>query len=301
MTNKTTFVHQQNTKVGIVLVVIGLSVAALIGALMKLLSTDMHAIQITWVRFVFFFVFLLPIIFFRVGKSALRPPRPGVQFFRGISLAGATVAFVAGATQIPFADAIAILYAYPFLLTVLAVVFLDEKVSAVGWLGVLGGFFGVILVMRPSFSSFNVGTLYVFLSAIILSIQMTFNRQLGKASNPIVTSFWGAIVATLVLSVFIWNYWQPLNFYQFWVLILISFLSIISQLCIVFGFAKAEASAIAPFTYLEIVAALIYGVLLFGTIPSLLSWIGISFIAFSGILVARSLSAPLAPRRNPKI
>jgi len=155
--------------------------------------------------------------------------------------------------------------------------------------------------MRPSFSSFNVGTLYVFLSAIILSIQMTFNRQLGKASNPIVTSFWGAIVATLVLSVFIWNYWQPLNFYQFWVLILISFLSIISQLCIVFGFAKAEASAIAPFTYLEIVAALIYGVLLFGTIPSLLSWIGISFIAFSGILVARSLSAPLAPRRNPKI
>ena len=72
----------------------------------------------------------------------MAPARKGMQVVRGLSLASATVAFVAGARTIDFADAIAILYAYPFLLTVLAATFLGERVRWVGWLGVVGGFVG---------------------------------------------------------------------------------------------------------------------------------------------------------------
>ncbi len=289
------------TRLGIFLVVVGLCIAALIGALMKILVEELHAVQITFIRFLGFALLLLPVVVTKIGRAVLTPTRPRMQFLRGISLAAATVAFVIGAAKIHYADAIAILYAYPFLLTILAALFLGEKVSVIGWLGVLGGFAGVLLVIRPSFSSINVGTLYVFLSAVIVSVQMTFNRQLGKSSDPLVTSLWGALVASAVLGTVVWKYWQPVNYQQFTILAAIAVIGMISQLCIVYGFAKAEASKIAPFTYIEIVAAVLYGLLFFGTLPGFLSWAGIMMIAISGILVARTLKSPVTPRRIPKI
>ena len=140
---------------GIVFVVLGLSIAAATGAIMKLLSDDLTAYQITWFRFFGFALVLLPVVYVRIGGSAMRPARPRMQVIRGITMASSTVAFVLGARSIDYADAIAILYAYPFLLTVLASSFLGERVGWIGWLGVVGGFIGVLLVMRPSFSSFN--------------------------------------------------------------------------------------------------------------------------------------------------
>lgn len=286
---------------GIVFIVIGLSLAAMIGAIMKLLSTNLSAYQITWVRFFGYALIMFPVVMFRFGRTALKPARPGIQIFRGISLAAATVAFVIGARTIDFADAIAILYAYPFLLTLLAVFFLDEKVRWIGWLGVFGGFTGVILVMRPEFKSINTGTLFVFLSALIVSVQMALNRKLGTLSEPLVTSFWGALAASAVLTLPLPYYWQPVDPNQLWLLGVMIVSGTISQTLIVFAFARASASTLAPFTYFEIVAAVVIGYLIFGTLPDWVSWFGIGLIIISGLVVARSLPGRHAPRRNPKI
>ncbi|MBX2836779.1 MAG: DMT family transporter [Gammaproteobacteria bacterium] len=301
MPNHSAPANSDETRFGIFLVVVGLCIAALIGALMKILVEDLHAVQITFVRFLGFALLLLPLVVKLKGPQALYPARPKIQFLRGISLAAATVTFVLGAAQIHYADAIAILYAYPFLLTIMAALFLGEKVTTTGWIGVIGGFAGVLLVIRPSFSSINTGTLYVFASALIVSIQMTFNRQLGKSVDPLITSLWGALVASVLLVMVAWKYWLPLNVEQLAILSFIAVIGMISQLCIVYGFSKAEASKIAPFTYIEIIAAVLYGMLFFGTLPGLLSWLGMILIASSGILVAKTLKSPVAPRRNPKI
>lgn len=290
----------RQTRLGIVMVVAGLSVAAFTGALMKLLSDDLHAIQITWFRFLGFALILILPVAVRFGRSVLRPARPAMQVIRGVSLAAATVSFVVGARTIDYADAIAILYAYPFLLSILAVLFLGEKVRLAGWIGVAGGFVGVLLVMRPEFNAINTGSLFVFLCAVIVSFQMFLNRWMGSFSHPLVTSLWGAIVATVLLSLLVPFYWTPLTGNHFWLLCLVAITGSINQVLVVVAFSKAEASTLAPFTYFEIAAAVMLGFLLFGTMPSWLSWVGIGFIAASGLLVARSLSAPVAPRRNPK-
>jgi drug/metabolite transporter (DMT)-like permease len=269
--------------------------------MMKLLAEDLSVFQITWFRFFGFGLIMLPIVLVRFGRSALKPARPGIQFVRGVSMAAGTIAFVAGVQTVDFADAIAILYAYPFLLVLLAVIFLGEKVHWGGWFGVFGGFIGVLLVMRPEFRTINTGTLYVFLSALIVSIQMVLNRKLGTLSHPLITSLWGAVIASCILSFFLPFNWQPVAADKYWLIAMLIISGAVSQVLIVYSFSKAAASTLAPFTYFEIIAALAIGYLMFGTLPVWISWVGILLIVISGLVVAKSLPGQSLPRRQPKI
>jgi len=293
--------HHAHTRQGIFLIILGLSIASLTGAAMKLLSEDLSSIQIAWFRFLGFAIILLPIVLIRFGRSALRPARPGIQIIRGLSMAAGTSTFIIGVRTVEFADAIAILYAYPFLLLILAVMFLGERVQYTGWIGVIGGFIGVLLVMRPEFKNLNSGTLWVFLAAIIISVQLMLNRKLGTLSHPFVTSFWGALSASVVLSFSVFFNWQPVNMDKLWLIGALIICGGVSQTLIVFSFSRATASILAPFTYSEIVAAVIIGYFIFDTLPGWISWIGISLITLSGLLVARSLPGRGTPQRTPKI
>ena len=286
---------------GIVYVVIGLSIASFGGAVMKLLASDLTSIQIAWFRFTGYALIMLPVVFFRFGRAMLKPARPGIQAIRGISLATAALTFVIGVKTVDFADAIAILYAYPFLLMLIAVSFLGERVHWVGWFGVVGGFIGVLLVMRPGFSQVNIGTLSVFASAIIVSVQMALNRKLGAVSPPLVTSLWGALIAAILLSCLLPFNWQPVSLELWWLLALLIVCGAVSQTLVVIAFSKANASSLAPFTYFEIIAAVIIGFTMFGTLPGWISWLGMLLIVSSGLIVAKSLPGRHIPQRNPKI
>ena len=216
-------------------------------------------------------------------------------------MAGGTTAFVIGAQTVDYADAIAILYAYPFLLVIIAKFFLGEQTSWALWIGVIGGFIGVLLVMRPDFDQLNIGIFYIFLCAVVVSIQMALNRKLSIVSPPLVTACAGAICASLALSLVLPGLWQPIppDAWPFIALLVVS--GAINQTMLVYAFVYADASTLAPFTYFEIVTAVALGYLFFDTLPTLLSWGGIVLISASGIYVARALHIRNISRRFPKI
>ncbi len=286
---------------GIAIICIGLSLAAFSGALMKLLGDQISVYQVAWFRFAGMSLLLLPFLLWRYRLAALRPARPGVQILRGLTLAAATTLFVKGAQTVDYGDAIAILYAYPFLLVIVASLFLKESAGWPVWVGVIGGFIGVLMVMRPSFEQINTGTLLIFACAVIISIQLALNRKLSQISPPLVTAFAGAVCATLLLTPLLAGNWLSIPA-EAWVYIGLLILSgTINQTLLVLAFVYADASTLAPFTYVEIVVAVILGFLFFGTLPSLLSWAGIFLISASGIYVARMLHLRNVSRRVPRI
>ena len=286
---------------GILLLLVGLAVAALTGALMKLLSSDLSPVLIGWFRFGGAFFILIPFAMARAGWRAFRPPRLHVQVLRGVLMVLGTVSFMIGVRSLPYADAIAILYIYPFLMTLMAPAVLGERVGLIGWLGVFGGFGGVLLVMRPELGNFNAGALFVVGTGFMVAAQMLLNRKLGVLSDPSVVSMWGTLIAALVLSLGLPFVWQPVSGYQLGILALMAVTSAISQTLMILGFSRAPASELAPFTYGEIVAAVMIGFVIFGTLPDAFSWAGIALITVSGVIVARAQSGRTVLRRQPKI
>ena len=224
-----------------------------------------------------------------------------MQVLRGVLLVMGTLSFMTGVRTLPYADAIAILYVYPFLMTLMAPAILGERVSLVGWLGVMGGFAGVLLVMRPDFGGFDLGALFVIGTGFMVAIQMLLNRKLGVLSDPSVVSMWGTLIAALVLSLGLPFVWQPVSLYQLGILALMALTSALSQTLMILGFSRAPASELAPFTYGEIVAAVVFGFMIFGSLPDGFSWAGITLIIVSGVVVARAQSGRTVLRRQPKI
>jgi drug/metabolite transporter (DMT)-like permease len=286
---------------GILLVVVALSLAAFSGAIMKLLGEQISAFQVSWFRFAGMSLMLLPYLVYRYGIAGLKPARPLVQLFRGLTMAGGTTAFVLGVKTVDYADAIAILYAYPFVLVILAVLFLGERAGWPVWIGVGTGFAGVLLVIRPEFDNFNGGNLLIFACAVIVGIQLTLNRKLSIVSPPLVTAFAGAVCAASSLTLLLPGSWTPIPDDAWWLIGLLVLSGGANQTMLVFAFAHADASTLAPFTYSEIVSAVIFGFLFFGTLPTALSWAGIALITLSGIYVARALHVQNIPRRVPKV
>lgn len=283
------------------MVVIGLSIAAFAGAIMKLLGDQISPYQVAWFRFTGMSVILLPYLIWRYGLAVFKPARPVIQLVRGLTMAGGTTAFVIGAQTVDFADAIAILYAYPFLLVIIAVLFLGEHADWPVWVGVIGGFAGVLLVMRPEFEQVNTGNFYIFACAVIVSVQLALNRKLSIVSPPLVTACAGAVCAALVLTLLLPGSWQPIPDDAWWYIGLLVISGSINQTLLVYAFAHADASTLAPFTYFEMVSAVIFGYLFFDTLPTLLSWIGICLITAGGIYVSRALRVRSISRRGTKI
>jgi drug/metabolite transporter (DMT)-like permease len=286
---------------GIILIMISMAIAAFAGAIMKLLGEQIPAYLVAWFRFLGMSLLMLPYLIWRFGVSGLMPARPWMQLIRGLSMAGATTLFVIGTRTVDYADAIAVLYAYPFLLVIIAVLFLNERAGWSVWIGVTSGFVGVVLVIRPEFEEINTGAMLIFLCAVVLSIQLALSRRLGAVSPPLITAFSGSVCATIALTFFLPGNWQPIPDSAWLYICLLILSGTINQVLLVYAFADSDASTLAPFTYVEIVAAVMFGYLFFSTLPSVLSWMGIALIAISGIYVARAQQIATISRRVPKI
>lgn len=276
----------------IAILIVGLTFAALAGAVMKLLANDLPTALIVWFRFAGFFVLLLPIVWLRFGSKVLRPQPLGLQVLRGCLLPLSTGFFVLGAKTLDYADAIAILYVYPFVITLIGPWLLGEPSRLMAWIGVGGGFAGVLLIMQPSSDGLqDAGAAWVLACGIVVAGQMVLNRRLGRDAEPWLTSTWGAATATLLLTPLGLLAWTPLSPGQLLLLMLLGALAAISQTLFAVAFARAPAAELAPFSYSEIVVAIVIGLVFFGTLPSVASWIGIAVIICSGVVVARTYRA----------
>ena len=283
------------------MVMLGVSIAAFTGVTMKILGDQLSATQVAWFRFAGMSIILAPYLIWKYGLKGMKPARPIVQIIRGLTMAGGTSFFVIGSQTVDYADAIAILYAYPFLLVIIAVLFLGERANWAVWGGIITGFLGVLLVIRPEFNQINIGTVYIFICAMIIGVQLALNRKLGAISPPLITAFFGALCATIALTLLLPGSWQPIPDEAWLYIVLLILAGSVNQVLLVWAFVYADASTLAPFTYFEIISAVIFGYLFFDTLPSALSWIGIFLITAGGLYVARALHLNNISRRTPKI
>ena len=276
---------------GLGIMAVAMLVVPIIDAIAKLMSAEMSPIQISWSRFVITFAVLAPFIVARGGWSALHPPQFGLHMLRGAGIAGATVFFFGALASMPMADVAAIFFVEPLILTLFSAIFLGETI---GWrriLAVLVGFGGAMLIIRPSFGEFGAVALLPLGAAVCFAIYMTITKLLSDAADPWTLQALANVSGMVTLGVVVLAH-EPTRtgfvvptLFEGGQIIAIGCIALFCHTLIIFALQRVSAAVIAPFQYLEIIGATVWGYIFFQDFPDALTWLGIAIIVGSGIFV----------------
>jgi drug/metabolite transporter (DMT)-like permease len=268
--------------------------------LIKLIGRDMPVSQIMAVRGLFT-ILLISVLAVATGafvhfRSLFTP----IVALRTIGEVGATVFFFSGLLLMPFADAAAIGQFTPLAVTAGAAIFLKEPVGWRRWLATGVGLFGVLLIIRPGSGAFNPAGLLIVICVLFVALRDLVTRVMGNGL-PILLLILAAATATTGAG-FAGRLVEP------WIAVdarMLGGLSL-SALGVSGGYYGAivamrsgEISVIAPFRYASMLFALMWGYLIFGEVPDLLTWIGIVIVVGAGVYMfhresVRRRAAPVA-------
>lgn len=249
--------------------------------------------QIALARFLVQFVVLVPLIAFISGISDLRPLHLWSNLLRGALLGLASLLFFVAVKYMPVADAIAVFFVEPLLLTALSALILKEKI---GWrrrIAVAIGSIGALIVIQPSYELFGPVSLLPLCTAALFAFYLILNKRLAIDDKPVVMQMVAGAGASVTLGLAVLGGTaigiadmtpaMPIHAISWVLLVTIGLLSAGGHLMVIQAFRYAPASLLAPFQYFEIVTAAGIGLLLFGDFPTPAKWLGIAIIIASGL------------------
>ena len=240
--------------------------------------------QVIWVRFTGQFLLVLLILRSRIRPS-LRTRYPGLHLARCICQFGATALFFTSLGFIGLAEATALTDLNPVLITVGAAIFLGEKLGPRRMIGVLAAMVGAMIIVRPGFGVFTPAALLPIGAAVCYTGNALLTRFIGS-QEPVWTSMiYGGAFGALVLGVVQPFVWQSVQTADLALFALLSVLGTLAQLCLIRSFSLSEASVVAPFAYLGIVFAAIWGAILYAEYPDRYSVAGALVIVAAGLYV----------------
>lgn len=275
-------------RLGIVLVVVGFSLASVADGFSKLAGAGLGVLVVVWGRYACCLLITLPPALVRHGLKALWPDRAGLQLLRGAIMVFSTTAFIWALYGMPLADVLTIAFAYPFVVTALSPAVLGEQVTARHWIAVFTGFLGVLVVIRPGFEDISYHSLLALVAGISFALSLLLTRKLSATAPPLVTINFGILSGTVILSAGLPFAWEPVSAYEWGLLALSGVFIAATQFAINRAYALAPAATLAPIGYTEIIAAAAVGYLMFGDFPDAVTWTGIAIITASGVSIAVS-------------
>ncbi|MEJ1965150.1 MAG: DMT family transporter [Gammaproteobacteria bacterium] len=206
------------------------------------------------------------------------------------SLSGTVSMFFlfAAVTMIPLADVTAITFTAPMFITVLAMVFLGERIHRYRWSALALGFVGVLITIGPhlSFGAGNsLGSLAALGAALFAAFAMISLRAMSGAEHAITITFYFSLTFMLCAALTAIGGWPMPTSAQLLLIVLAGLFGVFGQLLMTYSYRYAEASTIAPLDYTSMIMAIILGYAFFDEMPNLSVWIGAPLVICAGLIV----------------
>jgi drug/metabolite transporter (DMT)-like permease len=216
------------------------------------------------------------------------PPRTGapkLQVVRSLCLAAANLFFTAALVHVPLAECVAIGFVSPLIVTLLAARMLKERVGWQRWAGIILGFAGVLVIIRPGAGVTHPAALFVLLTAVVFAVYSVLTRRLAGVDDAFTTIFHTGVAATVVTTLIVPFFWVWPTLEQWGLLLVLGALGGIGHFLLILAYQRAQASVLAPFAYTQIVWATLAGWLLFGELPDAVALIGALIVSAGGLFV----------------
>ncbi len=255
----------QNTRAGIWLMIATTIVFAAQDGISRHLAEDYSVMMVVMIRFWFFALFVLALAARAPGglRAASRSAFPWAQLARGLILVAEICVMVLGFVNLGLIEAHAVFTCYPLLVAALSGPILGEKVGWRRWTAILVGFAGVLFILQPGISVFSPWALVPLLAALMFAIYGLLTRYVARKDPAPVSFFWTGVVGALAMTPFglaTWTWMTPAAWG--WMATLCC-TAVLGHWLLIRAFAVAEASAIQPFAYLQLVFASGIGLVIF--------------------------------------
>ena len=252
--------------------------------LAKFLLQLYPAPQVIWARF-FFHLLLAMAMMGPSLLSGIRSTRPLLQHARSVLLLLTTTLFMLGLSTVGLATATAIMFLTPLIVTLLSIPMLGEKVGLRRLAGVLVGFAGALVIVRPGFESLSLGMLLLLAASFGNAFYQLVTRQVRHYDSTNTTLFYTALAGTVAFSAIAPLDWQTPQGLDWLLFLGLGLLGGLSQLCLIRAFRLAPAAVVSPFSYTGLVWAVIFGFAVFHDLPDLWTLLGALLIVGSGLYV----------------
>lgn len=249
----------------------------------KFLTDSFHPIQIAWSRQLGLFLGVMIWLMIK-GRGVLRTEHPFLQMSRGALAALSATLFIVAVAYVPLADAVAISFVAPFLVTILGALILGEAVGIRRWVAVTIGFLGTLVVIRPGMGVIHPAAGLVLLAAFLFAVRQILSRRLSGTDGTATTIAYTAITASVLLTLplpFVWR--TPEWGREVLLLTSMAILAGGAEALVIRSLELAQAVVLAPVHYSLLLWGTFYGWLVFHQLPDLWTWVGAAIIIATGI------------------
>nr|CRH05797.1 Conserved membrane protein of unknown function [Candidatus Magnetococcus massalia] len=282
-----------NVRGALWLVGAGLSFSS-VGAMVKWAGSDLHPLQIVFIRCLFGLIILIP-FFMRQGWQVLRSERNDLHTMRAlVGIVAMSVTFYAYA-KLPLAEVTALSFTNPLFMIPLAVLFLGEQVNWRRWLATGVGFLGVLVMVRPGSVPFNPDLWAAIASPFLIAIVRALIKRMTVTESTLTIVGRYAIASTLLSLPLALSVWQSPSMGNLLLMALASAMATLAGTMMVRAYAVGEATAITPFDYSRLLFATLFGMWLFGESASLWTWAGAAIVLLATLAIAKQEAAQPAP------
>lgn len=279
--------HNQDNVNGPLFMLISCILFSIMGGLIRYLSLmDLHPFMSAFFRTLFALIFLIP-TFHKVGINGLKTTRLKLHMFRGMVSAIAVITSFYAVTVIPLANATSYSFAAPVIATVLAVIFLKERIKLPRIASTIIGLIGMLILLRPGIAPFSIGVGAALISAVAVAFTIICVRTLSQTDKPNVVAVYSLIFTLPVaftFALFHWSWPKP----ELWgILVLVGLCAATAQFSISKAFSQSETTAIMPIDFTRLLFAAAIGYLFFDETPDFYTFIGAGIILCSAIYAAQ--------------
>ena len=257
---------KQNERLGILLMIITTIVFASQDGLSKYLATEYNVYMVVMIRYWFFAAFVISVSSQKTGgiKRVAKTKSPILQIFRSLILVAEMCITILAFTLLGLAETHAIFASYPLIIAMLSGPILGEYVGWRRWLAICVGFIGILIILNPGNGIFSPYALVPLAGAILFALYGLLTRYVGQYDNSSTSFFWTGVVGSIAMTVIGLNFWDPVSKSDWSIMLLLSASGVVGHYLLIKCYEVAEASAVQPFAYLQLIWASMIGIIIFG-------------------------------------
>jgi len=275
----------QNTRLGIWLMIATTIVFSVIDGVSRHLAGEYNTYMVIMIRYWFFAVFVIGIAMRSSGglRAVVKTSQPILQSFRALLLVAEICVTVQGFVVLGLVETHAIFISYPLLIVALSGPILGETVGWWRWAAVGVGFIGVTIILQPGITVFQPAAIIPLIAALMFAVYGLLTRYVARRDSAATSFFWTGTVGTLGITAIGMWFWEPMA-QQDWIwMAALCLLGALGHWLLIKCYEVAEASAVQPFAYLQLVFASSIGIFIFGETLRINVAIGGAVVVLAGL------------------